>query len=150
MKVTWIVLADSARARIFTLSESGTKLRERADLSHPQSRIHDRDLTTDLPGRAFDSHGQGRHAMEQRHDPKEHEAQIFAANVARELERARSGGPFDSLVLVAPPKFLGLLRTQLDKGTHEHVIVEIHKNLVETDLKTLERRLPTLIREARG
>ena len=150
MKVTWIVLADSARARIFTLSEPGTKLRERVDLSHPQSRVHDRDLTTDLPGRAFDSHGQGRHAMEQRHDPKEHEAQTFAANVARELERARSDGPFDSLVLVAPPKFLGLLRAQLDKGTHEHVIVEIHKNLVETDLKTLERRLPTLMREARG
>ena len=150
MKTTWIVLAESARARIFTLTEPGAKLRERTTLSHPESRLHDRELTSDLPGRTFDSHGQGRHAMEQRHDPKSHEAEMFAADIAREIERARRDEGFDALVLVAPPKFLGLLRAQLDEGVLELVVAEIGKNLVESDVKTLERRLPELVREARG
>jgi len=150
MKTTWIVLAESARARIFTLTEPGAKLRERTALSHPESRMHDRELTSDLPGRAFDSHGQGRHGMEQRHDPKEHEARTFAADVAREIERVRRDEPFDGLALVAPPKFLGLLRSELDEGVQELVVAEIGKNLVESDIKTLERRLPKLVREARG
>lgn len=149
MKTTWIVLAESARARIFTLVEPGAKLHERTALSHPESRMHDRELTSDLPGRAFDSHGQGRHGMEQKQAPHDQEAQAFAAEIAREVARVQDEEPFDALVLVAPPKFLGLLRAQLDKGSREKVVGEIDKNLVESDLKTLERLLPEMVREAR-
>lgn len=150
MKTTWIVLAESARARIFTLSEPGAKLHERAALSHPESRMHDTELTSDVPGRAFDSHGQGRHGMEQKQDPQDREAVAFAAEIAQELGRLRAEEALDALVLVAPPKFLGLLREKLDKGTREMLIGEFDKNLVESDVKTLERRLPALVREARG
>lgn len=149
MKTTWIVIAESARARIFTLSEPGAKLAERSTLSHPESRMHDRDLTSDLPGRAFDSHGQGRHGMEQAHDPHGQQAQAFAAQIAREVERIRREEPFDGLVLAAPPRFLGLLRAELDHGTREAVVAEIDKNLVESDTETLERRIAALLRKAR-
>lgn len=150
MNITWFVLADSARARIFTLTEPGAKLLERMTLSHPESRMHERELTRDRPGRAFDSHGQGRHGMEQRHDPKEHQARTFAADIAREIERVRRDEPFDALVLAAPPKFLGLLRSELNQGLHQLIVAEIGKNLVESDVKTLERQLPNLVSEARG
>lgn len=150
MDITWIVLADSARARIFTLTEPGAELLERTTLSHPESRMHDRELTSDLPGRAFDSHGQGRHGMEQRHDPKEYEARTFAAEIAREIERIRRDEPFDALVLAAPPKFLGLLRSELDQGVHQLIVAEIGKNLVKSAVKTLERQLPKLVSEARS
>ncbi|GMQ75700.1 MAG: hypothetical protein BMS9Abin01_0955 [Gammaproteobacteria bacterium] len=145
MKSTWIVVAESARARIFTMSGAGGRLQEIADLSHPESRLHDTELTSDLPGRAFDSHGQGRHAMEQATDPKEREAQVFAVEISRYIDRGRREGSFDSLVLVAPPKFLGRLRPELSKTVRGTLIGELDKNLVEADGKTLERHLSALL-----
>ena len=146
MKTIWIVVAGSARARIFTMSGSVGKFQEVAELSHPESRLHDRELSSDLPGRAFDSHGQGRHGMEQATDPHEQEAQTFAVEIARHIDRGRREGSFDSLVLVAPPKFLGRLRPELSKAARDTLIGELDKNLVEADAKTLERYISALLR----
>jgi protein required for attachment to host cells len=145
MKTTWIVVAESARARIFAMSGSKGKLREITDLTHPESRLHDRELTSDLPGRTFDSHGR-RHGMEQASDPHEQEAQMFATQVARHLDRGRREGNFDSLVLVAPPKFLGRLRAELSKSARDALVGELDKNLVEADQETLERQISALLR----
>ena len=103
MKSIWIVVAESARARIFSMSRVEKGLKEIDDFSHPASRLHDSELTSDLPGRTFDSHGSGRHAMEQATVPKKRESHIFAAEIARHLERGRVEGRFEALVLVAPP-----------------------------------------------
>ena len=102
MNSTWIVVAESARARIFTVTGSRGDLEEVADLSHPESRLHARELSSDLPGRTFDSHGEGRHGMEQATDLKDQEAQTFAAEIARHVDRSRLEGCFESLILVAP------------------------------------------------
>lgn len=144
-KTSWIVVAESARARIFTTSGTKVKLREIADLSHPESRLHDRDLASDGLGRSFDSHGQGRHGMEPATDPQDREAQAFAVEVARQIERGHNEAGFDSLVLVAPPKFLGRLRPELSKSARSALVAELDKNLVEADLKTLEHHLSELL-----
>lgn len=146
MKSTWIVVAESARARIFIMSGIGGKLQEVIDLSHPESRLHDAELSSDLPGRTFDSQGQGRHGMEPATDPKEREAQVFAAEIARHIERGRHEGNFDALVLIAPPKFLGRLRAELTKPARDALVGELDKNLVEADTKTLERQVSALLR----
>ncbi len=139
-------MAESARARIFTMSGTEERLQEIADLSHPESRLHDTELSSDLPGRTFDSHGQGRHAMEQATDPKEREAQAFAVEIARHIDRGRREGSFDALVLVAPPKFLGRLRQKLSKSARDTLVAELDKNLLEADGKTLERHVSALLR----
>lgn len=150
MKPTWIVVAESTRGRIFTVSGAGGKIQEVADLSHPESRLHNRELSSDLPGRTFDSHGEGRHGMEQATEPKEQEAQAFAAEIARRVERARNDGDFDSLVLVAPPKFLGRLRQALSRPARNALVGELDKNLVEADAKTLEGYLSSLLQRRPG
>ena len=81
------------------------------ELLHPESRAHQRELTTDRPGRAFDSKGPGRHAVSGGSvSPKEHEASKLCSELADEIETARVQGRFDRLVLVATPSFLGELR----------------------------------------
>lgn len=146
MKTSWIVVAESARARIFAVSGAGGKLVEVAGLSHPESRLHDTDLSSDVPGRSFDSHGQGRHGMEQATDPHEREAQAFAVEIARHIDGAMQAGSFDSLVLIAAPKFLGHLRSRISKSAGEMVIGELDKNLVEADNKTLDGHVRALLR----
>lgn len=146
MKTSWIVVAESARARILAVSGTGGKLAEVAGLTHPESRLHDTDLSSDVPGRSFDSHGQGRHGMEQATDPHEREAQAFAVEVARHIDSGVQAGSFDSLVLIAPPKFLGQLRSQMSKSARNIVVGELDKNLVEADNKVLERHVRALLR----
>jgi hypothetical protein len=49
MKATLIVVADQSRARIFKTEISAAPLVEIETLTHTEGRLHDRDLTSDLP-----------------------------------------------------------------------------------------------------
>lgn len=128
----WILVADSAHGRMFSTPDS-RMLAEVADYAHPEARQHERDLTSDQRGRSFDSAGQGRHAMEPQQSAHEHEADVFAGELADALEKGRNEHRFDSLVLVAPPEFLGRIRSRLSKPTAQTVVAEIDKNLVHLE-----------------
>ena len=139
---TWVIVAESSRARVFETAKSRQDLNEIESFSHPESRLHDRDLTSDLPGRAFDSHGQNRHAMEQPVDPKEKEVVNFARQLSHYLETARSNNEFQHLGLVAPPEMLGILRETLSPETSKLLAFEVSKNLVKLPQKEISSHLP--------
>jgi len=142
MANTWIVVAESSRAKVFTGKgrQAGLELLE--TFEHPEARQHERDLASDRPGRAFDSAGQGRHAMEQDIGPKEQETIRFAKQIAGYLEAARVKGGFNRLILVAAPRFLGELRQQLSANTTALVTDEIGKNLVQQEPEDIRKHLP--------
>jgi protein required for attachment to host cells len=142
MSSTWVVTADSSRARFFTVENRRGPLREIEVLVHPEGRLHEQDLTTDFPGRAFDSGGEGRHAMGQSVSPKEHEIIAFAKQIADYLEKARVEGKCDKLFLMAPPRVLGLLRQNLSETTAALVAQEIGKNLVQQSTEDIRGYLP--------
>jgi protein required for attachment to host cells len=140
---TWVVVADSSRARVFKAQSAFGPLQELAALAHPEARLHVQELTSDLPGRAFDSSGLGpRHAMEQASDPKENEAMKFARQVAEYLETSQEEGKFNKLVLAAAPKFLGYLRQCLSTRVAALVSREIDKDLVQQTTEDIRRHLP--------
>jgi len=139
---TWIVVADSSRARIFTVDKPLGPLQELESLTHPQARLHEQDLTTDLPGRSFDSGGEGRHAMSQNTSPKEQESLKFAKRIADHLEAARVDGQCDKLVIAAAPRFLGQLRQYLSTTTAALIEQEIAKNLTQHPVAEIRQLLP--------
>ncbi len=142
MSTTWIVTADSSRARIFEVKSSRGPLQELEVLTHPEARLHTQDLTSDFPGRTFDSAGEGRHAMGQPVDPKEQEGIRFAKQVADHLEAARVNGQFDKLIIAAAPKFLGQLRQHLSNQVVTMVTQEIDKNLTQHTAADIRNHLP--------
>ena len=142
MKKTWILVADSARARILLAESAKGALRELEDLAHPEGRMHESELTTDLPGRSFDSAGQGRHAMEQPVSPSEQEQIRFAKQLADRLEQARENGEYRQLILVAPPAFLGYLRKQLTPDVEKRVSFELDKDLARMSAGEIRDHLP--------
>ncbi len=91
MTQTWIIVADGSHARLFQTEGPAQpwQLVEQLD------REHSREKTT---------------RAESHEDRGEHD---FARLVAGALETKRQGGSFERLVLVAPPKFLGQLRGEL-------------------------------------
>lgn len=142
MAETWIVAADSARAKIFAVSEQGDRLEERKSFLHPASRAREGELTTDRHGRSFDSRGEGRHAMSANVSPKEHEAALFSKVVADEIEAGRIEGRFDRLALIASPAFLGLLRKSLSDTTVRLVAFDSDKNVVHLSPEGIREHLP--------
>ncbi len=129
MSKTWILVAHRAGARIFESSGPGMGLRRIEEIPHPEGRLENRQIGSDKPGRSFDSHGVGRHALGKEHDEVETVAQAFAHKLAAHLDNARAKNAFTKLVLVAEPRFLGLLRVALTAPTAALVSAKVEKDL---------------------
>jgi protein required for attachment to host cells len=140
--MTWIVVANQSGARIYTVDRARGPLIELHRLDHAAARRHEGDLISDRPGRAFDSVGPGRHSMEPAKDAKEHEAELFAKQVAERVESARVENRFSKLILVAAPYFLGLLRQKLSPAATGLVSHEIAKNLLQSGTEVVREHLP--------
>ncbi len=142
MKKTWILVADSSKARLFTVASASGPLIEVRDFLHPESRMHEQELTTDLPGKHRNDTGVGAHGFEQEVEPKEQEAIRFAGELADYLDKARNDGEYEQLVIVAAPKFLGHLREAMNPTVRGLVRLEIDKNLVGQSPQDIRKHLP--------
>lgn len=141
-KTVWIVVANRAAARVFKASQPTGPLEELDTFIHPEGRLQERELVTDRPGRAFDSYGTGRHGEDPATAATTHEAENFALELSRFLQKARTERRFDALMLMAAPAFLGELRDRLDVPTRDCITLEIDKNLVQRDAAEIRRHLP--------
>lgn len=141
MSKHWIVVADQGRARFFTTASPRGALLEVGALEHAAARERSRELTSDRPGRSFDSAGTGRHAMSSPVEPRKQEAIRFARQIADYLHKAYNEGRCDELLLVAGPEFLGLLREQLGSAIGFR-INELEKNLGQYDPQEIRTHLP--------
>jgi protein required for attachment to host cells len=130
---TWAMVASSARGRLFEQADRRAPFEEVLDLVNPKGPLPRQALETDKPGRAFDSRGGHRHAMEPRVDAKEEAATRFARQLADALQTGLNEHRFEALYLVAPPHFLGLLRRQLSPGLQRSVAGELGKDLTRAD-----------------
>jgi protein required for attachment to host cells len=138
----WVLVADSASARVLEAASPTALLHEVLQAGHPDSRDRGRDILSDRPGRGHGPVGSGRHGMEPPTDPLEVEAERFAAELAALLRSHRLDGTYQRLYLVAPPHFLGLLRKALDDDTRNLVIADIDKDLARLKAQEIRTHLP--------
>jgi protein required for attachment to host cells len=145
MKLTMIVVADSTRARIFTADSPSSPLNEIETMAHPEGKLHDRDLTSDLPGKNSGGDGSGGHAYQDETDPKKHELAEFAKRVANYLDDARNANKLSDLLVIAAPAFLGELRAQLSSETNEKIVFELDKNITHHNVEDIRKHLPEFL-----
>ena len=142
MRTTWVVAADASRARIFELSEPDQSLREVDDLVNPEGRLAEREVQVEPKGRFY---GKGErnqaHTAEPAVQPVEHEVELFSKRVGHYLDHAYTEHRFDKLLLIAPPKFLGLMRQNIGAQARKAVEDEIPKDLAWFQDKELEEYL---------
>jgi protein required for attachment to host cells len=147
---TLIVVADGAKARFLQPSEDNKKLvpAEDADMLAPTARRPDRDLVTDKPGRGFSTARDGRRgAFEPSHDPHKLEKHNFTAALAERLDKACSAKRFDRIVLVAPKRSLGELRTLMSVRVRKAVSHEVAKDLTASSPTALRKALADALPE---
>lgn len=95
---------------------------------------------SDEPGRAFQSVGTARSAMEQT-DWHDLEEKRFAHEVAARLDRMARDGRITQLVIAAPPRTLGELRQAMSDEVRAKVVAEIDKDFTRHPVPELEKLL---------
>ncbi len=139
-KAFWVVVADEAQAVIYTRTARSGPMTEFTRLDNPDGRKRPGELVSDRGGRSFDSGGQGRHAMgQEKPGPKEHIAAAFAKQVAMRIARALHNGNCRGYVLVAAPRFLGMLRDAVASSCSEPPEKTIAKEVVDKDVAFLKK-----------
>jgi protein required for attachment to host cells len=139
MQTTWIVAADSSRARIFEMQGLQDPVREIEDFANPAGREQDRELSSDARGRYYGKgEGQQAHTAEPHVDEVEHQTELFSKRVGEYLDQARVEHRYDKLCLIAFPKFLGLLRQNLSKEARRLVEDEVPKDISKLEARDIE------------
>lgn len=154
---TYILTADSARARLFRVelrargAPRKRELMEVVALESPSARKLPRELISDRSPRVFARARHGRQgpagaagaSIGGEFDPRVAEAERFAARIGRRLDLERRRLDMDSLVIIAAPRFLGRLRARLSAPTRAIVQRELARDLVRaTDAMILRAALP--------
>ena len=148
MDTTWIVSADTGRARIFSESDANSPLQEVEDLVNSAARMRTSEQLTDnldpfAGGKS--AHNTGGALPSSQYEPQQtleaREEQIFARDICAMLLKAKQEGRYDRLALVAAPKFLGALRAQLDPQLKQFVSVEIDKDYSHSNGQQLREQI---------
>ncbi len=137
---SWVVVCDGQKALI--CENAGDEvflnlrvIEERA-IENPPTAAQG----ADRPGRVHASASTERSAVGQTdwHDQAENH---FLKELAVRLDRAVAKGEVDALVVVAPPRALGMIRPAFSAGVAKAVTAELDKDYVNLPIDQIEKRL---------
>ena len=137
-----VVVADEAIAIFYTREKLYSPLQKLRSLSNNEARAKVGELLADRGGRSFDSHGEGRHTMtREKAGPKEQVATAFARQIAEQISNAMQSGECQGFALVAAPRFLGVLRSEIGTLVNAEPYNTIDKEVVGSDEAVIEKLL---------
>jgi protein required for attachment to host cells len=136
----WVVVCDGRKALI--LVNAGDEMfpnlqtKEAFEQSNPKTS----EQGSDRPGRVHESGAAARSGVEQTdwHDQAE---QAFLVGVAKKLGDAVHAGKAEALIVVAPPRALGVLREAYTPALRKAVKEEIAKDYVNMPVYEIEKHL---------
>lgn len=126
MGITWTIIADSNRVRVF--EQRDKHLHEIEDMINPGG--HASKMRKDGDGKLHDRNERTQgHVIAPALAPADHENALFARSVAHFLDEGRNSRRYNRLRLIAAPKFLGLIRGSLNKEVTKMVEQELPKDI---------------------
>jgi protein required for attachment to host cells len=132
MDNTWILIANSERARCFERSQPDHTLTELADFTHVRAALGGQSASTDLNGAAGKGHGRTGHAgtqFEPHTDAHAKERRQFAHELASYLNTAVDEHRCHRLVMIASSPMLGELTPLLHSTTEKIVQTRVASDL---------------------
>lgn len=137
----WVVVADGGSFRVFSYDRESRTLALVPNGAMARATKRSGEVMADRPGRSFDSHGSGRHAMEPTMPANRVAEKEFLRGLADRLHIDAQKGHFTELVLIAPPRALGELRGLISAQVDRTITTEIAKDLTGETPHELQSRL---------
>jgi len=141
----WVVVADAGRARLFAMEKGPASLYQMPDGDMEGPHRRGREIMADRPGRAFDSKGQHRHALEPHTDPERNDERQFLRSVVDRLDAARKVGGLTGLVVIAPPRVMGEIRAMLPAALAKIVTHELGRDLAHATIDDIRKHLANVL-----
>jgi len=136
----WVVVCDGSKALF--LENAGDamfpNLKTREAFEH--KALPTSQLGSDAPGRSHSSVGHGRSSVEQT-DYHTQEEEAFLRSIAAKLDAALQAGKVKAIILVAPPRAIGVLRQAYSHALKQAVRAEIQKDYVKLPIYEIEKHL---------
>jgi protein required for attachment to host cells len=131
-RIRWFLFANRTRA-VWYRDLPGDQFRFVGRLENPHGSRMEKDWDSDRPGTGMSSAGNGtiRHALDKTFHRVERNLEGFAGAIGRQLEQALMDQAFTELILVAEPRFLGILRAHLPASVASRVVQEIRRELTQ-------------------
>lgn len=138
----WVLVAHEAGARIFFRDDPRTEFQVIEKIDWPVGRAKSREITSERPGHE-ESWGPSkqRHGFDQRVSEPDKNALTLARKITHRLDQASGLDEYDHLLVVAGPKFLGMLRKEMGRATLERLVLTLNENLAEVEDKDMTLRL---------
>jgi len=136
----WVVVCDGKKALVLENVGDTKVLNLKTREVHEQPDAKTSEQGTDKPGRSINSIDARRSAMEQT-DWHEQEEQRFLQRLASRLDAEVNAGNARSVIMVAPPRALGVLRQAYSQNLRNALRAEIDKDFVRMPVNEIEKHL---------
>ncbi len=130
MDITWLVIANASKAKVYSFVYLNRGLKRVAEMDHPENTLKEHDLVTDRPGHYQVQGGLLRGVYGEDYSAKETNLEKSAKELMAWLDKARMTHKYTTLVMVAPPHYLGLLKKNMSKSLETLLQRTISKDLV--------------------
>ncbi len=136
----WVVVCDGRKALILVNQGDAAFPNLRTHEVHEQDNPPASAQGTDAPGRVHQSAGTARSAVEVTdwHDEAERD---FLRKLAARLDQAVAAGEASSLVIVAAPRALGMLRPLYGRALADAIAAEVDRDMVKLPVYEIEKHL---------
>ena len=136
----WVVVCDGRKALILENVGDEKFPNLRTKEVHEQKNPATHEQGTDAPGRSINSVGNARSSVEQTDWHERAEGQ-FLQDLAGRLDAAIGAGEARSIIVIAPPKALGVIRQAYSPTLRQAVRAEVDKDFTKLPVHEIEKHL---------
>lgn len=133
-----LVFVGDGKKMLFLRNHGDSDLLDLRTESHDKREdAMDREIKTDAPGTQAPRVGMGRDTMNETDFHQQGEDR-WVKDAAEDLNRRALSNDFSDLVIVAPPKALGVLRKKLHKETERRIVLTVNKEMTDRPIPDIE------------
>jgi protein required for attachment to host cells len=137
----WVIVCDGAKALVLENIGDAKFPNLKTREIFEQKNLATHELGTGAPGRAFSPAGHGGRGTVEQTDWHDQAEQAFLTQLAKHLGAEVAAGKVKSLILVAPPRALGMIRSHYSHALRTAVRSEVDKDFVKLPVHEIEKHL---------
>ncbi len=136
-----LVLVADGKKMLFLRNQGDAEIIDLRMEAHDEREDRkDGEIKTDAPGSQSSRVGIGRDTMEET-DFHQQEEDRWVKDAAEELKKRALRNDFEALVVIAPPKALGVLRKELHKEVERRIVATFNKEMTDRPIRDIEELL---------
>ncbi len=148
MRRTWVLVANSARARCFEAGADRVGLELLSSFECPAARAKGSAVLSERKGHEDLGQGHGSASMGQHSSPRDLVREGFARDLARFLNSGVAAQRCQALVILASLPFLGRIKAHLSPGAGKALSSAIARDMTGLDPGSVAQRIRSEVRRA--